>query len=151
MTTRLVLLDTDDLMHPNTGEENYNESAYYNFYDPARRLGGFARIGNRPNERHAEMTLCLYLPDGRVAFMFARPEIADDARFDAAGMRFEVRVPMREHRVLYDGPCVLLTRPLDLVDPKRPFPESAPRARQTGLVQEGIPPAAAARARDRRT
>src|SRR5438034_430158 len=84
MTTQLVLLDADDLMHPNTGEENYNESAYYNFYDPGRRLGGFARIGNRPNERHAEMTLCLYLPDGRVAFMFARPEIADNARFDAA-------------------------------------------------------------------
>ena len=49
----------------------------YNFYDPGRRLGGFARIGNPPNERHAEMTLCLYLPDGRVAFMFARPEIAE--------------------------------------------------------------------------
>jgi len=141
MTTQLVLLDADDLMHPNTGEENYNESAYYNFYDPGRRLGGFARIGNRPNERHAEMTLCLYLPDGRVAFMFARPEIADNARFDAASMRFEVRTPMREHRVRYDGPAVLLSRPLDLVDPKRAFSENPQRAVEVDLVYEGVSPA----------
>ena len=56
MHARLVRLDTDDLMHPDTGEENYNESAYYNFYDPACGLGGFARPGNRPNERRAGMT-----------------------------------------------------------------------------------------------
>ena len=91
-------LDADDLMHENTGEENYNESAYYNFYDPAQRLGGFVRIGNRPNEGYAEMTLCLYLPDGSVGFMFGRPKIANNARFDAGGMRFEVRTPMCEHR-----------------------------------------------------
>src|SRR5207237_469738 len=150
MTTQLVLLDADDLMHPNTGEENYNESAYYNFYDPGRRLGGFARIGNRPNERHAEMTLCLYLPDGRVAFMFARPEIADNARFDAAGMRFEVRTPMREHRVRYDGPAVLLSRPLDLVEPKRAFTENPQRAVEVDLVYEGISPAYGGEPRERR-
>src|SRR5207244_7068797 len=128
MTTQLVLLEADDLMHPNTGEENYNESAYYNFYDPAHRLGGFARIGNRPNERYAEMTLCLYLPDGRVAFMFARPEIADNAHFDAAGMRFDIRTPMREHRVRYDGPAVLLSRPLGRVDPTRGLSRNPQRA-----------------------
>src|SRR5262249_7722761 len=68
-TVRWICLDADDLMHENTGEENYNESAYYNFYDPTQRLGGFVRIGNRANEGYAEMTLCLYLPDGTVGFM----------------------------------------------------------------------------------
>ena len=28
---RVILLEHDDLMHPNTGESNFNESAYYNF------------------------------------------------------------------------------------------------------------------------
>lgn len=28
---KVVLLEQDDLMHPNTGESNFNESAYYNF------------------------------------------------------------------------------------------------------------------------
>jgi hypothetical protein len=58
-------------MHPNTGEQNFNESAYYNFYDARERLGGFVRIGNRPNERYAEMTVCLYLPDGRLVVRVA--------------------------------------------------------------------------------
>ena len=31
-----------------------------------RTSGGFVRLGNRANEGHAEMTTCLYLPDGRV-------------------------------------------------------------------------------------
>jgi len=34
------------------------------------------RIGNRPNEGHAEVTACLYLPDGRVAFSFERANIS---------------------------------------------------------------------------
>src|SRR4051794_40293984 len=100
---QLVCLDADDLMHPNTGEENYNESAYYNFYDPVTRLGGFCRIGNRPNERQAEMTLCLYLPDGSAAFMYARPKIDGNDRFDGAGMSFVVEQPMQRHRIRYDG------------------------------------------------
>ena len=61
----LILHASDDAMHKNTGEPTFNESAYFNFYDPAVRLGGFMRLGNRPNEGHAEMTVCLYLPDGR--------------------------------------------------------------------------------------
>ncbi len=35
--TKVVLLEQDDLMHANTGESNFNESAYYNFYDRGQR------------------------------------------------------------------------------------------------------------------
>ena len=72
---KVVLLETDDLMHDNSGESNFNESAYYNFYDRDSRVGGFVRMGNRPNEGNAEMTVCVYLPDHSVGFMFRRPEI----------------------------------------------------------------------------
>ena len=41
------------------------------------------------------MTTCFYLPDGRVAFMFKRPEIADNAGHDAGGLRFEVQDAVR--------------------------------------------------------
>ena len=47
---KVMLLEQDDLMHQTTGESNFNESAYYNFYDRARSLGGFVRLGGRPNE-----------------------------------------------------------------------------------------------------
>ena len=68
-----VRLDpADEFMHENTGEPNFNESMYFNFFDPAQGRGGFLRLGNRPNEGHAEMTVCLYEPDGSVVFNFKR-------------------------------------------------------------------------------
>ena len=90
---KVVLLEQDDLMHPNTGESNFNESAYYNFFDRQQRLGGFIRLGNRANEGYAEMTVCLYLPDGTIGFMFQRPEIANNSAHDAGGAKFEVVKP----------------------------------------------------------
>jgi hypothetical protein len=147
---RLICLDADDLLHPNTGEANYNESAYYNFYDPTVRVGGFVRIGNRPNERHAEMTCCLYLPDGRAAFMFGRPTIADNSAFDAGGMRFTVVRPMREHRLRYDGNLCLLARPLDLLDPRAAFTQNPHVPAQLELVYTALSPAAGGEPREER-
>jgi len=118
---KLTLLESDDLMHPNTGESNFNESAYYNFYDPARRVGGFVRLGNRPNEGYAEMTTCFYLPDGRVAFMFKRPQITTNDAHDAGGLRFDVAKPFAEHRVTYRGHCCVLTNPLEMAEPREAF------------------------------
>ncbi len=79
----------DEYMHELGPEPNFNESMYFNVYDPSTRLGGFFRLGNRANEGYAEMTVCLYLPDGRVGFMFNRPKISDNDAFDAGGIRFE--------------------------------------------------------------
>ena len=137
---RVVLLDSDDLMHPNTGESNFNESAYYNFYDPACRLGGFVRLGLRPNEGHGEMTVCLYPPDGSSAFMYARPKVQTNERFDGAGLSFEVRTPFREHAIRYDGPVCLMARPLDLMDPRRAFTENPHRPATIELRYEGLSP-----------
>ena len=78
---------------------NFNESRYYNFYDAGAGLGGWVRMGNRPNEGYAELTVCLYLPDGRVGFIFKRPEIEGHTAHDAGGLRFEVVEPFVEHRV----------------------------------------------------
>jgi hypothetical protein len=111
----------DEYMHELGPEPNFNESMYFNAYDPTTRLGGFFRLGNRANEGTGEMTACLYLPDGRVAFMFRRPKVTDNAAFDAAGMRFAVVEPFQELTVAYDGPVVLLDNPLDMADPRAAF------------------------------
>ncbi len=137
-TPRLVCLDTDDLLHQNTGESNYNESAYFNCYDPKERIGGFFRLGNRPNEGYAEMTICLYLPDGRVGFMFARPKIASNERFDGGGMRFDIEQPMRRHRIRYDGNVCIMSRPLDLLDPKAAFTQNPHRPCTVDLAYEAV-------------
>ena len=117
----LRLESKDDYMHELGPEPNFNESMYFNLYDPSQRIGGFWRLGNRANEGHAEMTVCLYLPDGRVAFMYGRPPIADNDSFNAGGMRFEVVRPFEELHVSYEGRVVLLERPLEMADPKAAF------------------------------
>jgi len=89
---RIRLDPSDEYMHPGP-EPTFNESMYFNVYDASARVGGFVRVGNRPNEGHAEMTVCLYLPDGRVAFMFQRADIDGNERFDAGGATIEVVEP----------------------------------------------------------
>ena len=65
---------------------NYNESMYFNVFDHRTQVGGWFRIGNsRPNEGHAEMSVCLYLPGGRVGFMYGRPKIANNDEDELPG------------------------------------------------------------------
>jgi len=130
----------DDGMHTNTGEANFNESMYFNFYDRAARLGGFVRVGNRPNEGYAEVTVTVYQPDGTALFNYLRPEITDNTRFDAGGMRFEVIEPFRHLRVTYDGNAVYLARPLDLEDPRQAFTSNPHRPLQLTLDYYGLSP-----------
>src|SRR5918999_329860 len=112
MTVRLD--PADEYMHELGPEPNFNESMYFNVYDPAAGIGGFFRLGNRANEGYAEMTTCLYLPDGRVGFMFNRPRIASNDAFDAGGMQFEVVRPFEELNVSYEGKLVMLDNPLEM-------------------------------------
>ena len=134
------LLPQDEAMHPNTGESNFNESMYFNFFDAAQRLGGFVRIGNRPNEGHAETTICLYEPDGSVLFNFKRPAIADNARFEAGGARFEVERPFERLRVAYLGKACRLRDPLAMADPGSAFRENPFVAVELALEIEGVGP-----------
>lgn len=69
------LADADEGVHPIGTQSNWNESRYVDFWDARQRVGGWFRIGNRPNEGRAEMSACINLPDGRAAFMFERPKI----------------------------------------------------------------------------
>jgi hypothetical protein len=119
----------DDHLHAIEAASNYNESRYYNFADSrtgnfsdaAAGLGGFVRMGNRPNEGYAELTTCFYLPSGQVAFTFKRPEITGNDAHDAGGLRFDVIEPYVEHRIRYDGHVLLLDEPEQMEDPKHAF------------------------------
>jgi hypothetical protein len=121
---RVRLEPQDEYMHELGPEPNFNESMYFNVYDPGAKVGAFFRLGNRANEGRGEMTICLYLPDGRVAFMYQRPEVHTNDAFDAAGMRFEVVTPFEELRVSYTGKVVLLEQPLEMADPRKAFTEN---------------------------
>ena len=137
---RLRLDPADEHMHPLEDTSNFNESMYFNVYDPQERVGGFLRLGNRANEGYAEMTTCLYLPDGRVAFTYHRPEIADNDAFDAGGMRFEVVEPFAALKASYTGKICLLERPLEMADPRTAFTENPWTDCSVELDYRGISP-----------
>jgi hypothetical protein len=127
-------------MHELGPEPNFNESMYFNVFDTERRVGGFFRLGIRANEKTSEMTACIYLADGRVAFMFKRPEVTTNDAFEAAGMHFEVVEPFKELRVAYQGAVVLLDDPLELADPKTAFTTNPHVACSVTLTYTGTAP-----------
>jgi hypothetical protein len=117
----------DELPHEPDAAENFNESVYANAFDPVKRVGGWMRLGNRVNEGYAELSVCLYLPDGRVACQFKRPPIDSNDSFDAGGLRYEVGEPFRSVSMAYDGELLVLDDPEALRDAAAVFAE-APRA-----------------------
>jgi hypothetical protein len=117
----------DEFPHSPDDSENFNESVYANCFDPSLRMGGWMRLGNRVNEGYAELSVCLYLPDGRVACQFARPPISHNYAFDAGGLQYVVSEPFRRQQMVYEGEVLVLEDPSLLRDPKRMF-ETAPRA-----------------------
>src|SRR5262245_27140825 len=117
----LRLAPADEYMHELGPEPNFNESMYINVVDASERLGAWFRMGNRANEGTAEMTVCLYLPDGRVGFMFKRPSITSNDALDAAGLTWTMVTPFEELKVDYVGKVVLLDDPAQMADPKEAF------------------------------
>jgi hypothetical protein len=134
------LVPEDDYTHPLGPEPNFNESMYFNFFDRARKVGGFVRLGNRANEGRAEMTTTLYLPDGRVLFTFGRPQISHNDAFDAGGMRFDVEEPTQRLRTRYSGELLELKDPRAMADPRRAFSESPRKKALLDLVHEAVGP-----------
>ena len=128
----------DEYMHELGPEPNFNESMYFNIYDPKNEVGGFFRLGNRANEGTGEMTCCIYLPDGRVGFMFKRPDVHDNDAFDAAGMRFEVVTPFEQLKVDYEGKLVMLDQPLDMADPREAFTNNPYEECEVHLTYRGL-------------
>jgi len=118
------LVPQDDYTHPLGEDPNFNESMYFNFFDAKKSVGGFVRLGNRANEGRAEMTVCLFLPDGRVLFNFSRAQIDDNHAFDAGGLRFEVLEPSERLRTVYEGQAIELRNARALADPTSAFRDS---------------------------
>jgi hypothetical protein len=130
----------DEYMHALEQASNFNESMYFNVFDPSERIGGFLRLGNRANEGYAELTTCVYLPDGRVAFNYARPKISHNDAFDAGGTRFEVITPFEELRTTYDGKVAMLSEPLQMANPRKAFTENPWVEARVELTHHGVSP-----------
>jgi len=130
----------DEYNHIPDEASNYNESMYFNVFDHQKKMGGWFRLGNRPNEGYAEMTCCIYLPDGRIGFMFGRPQITSNEKFLAGGMSFEVLKPFKELRVSYKGKILVLDEPKQMLDPSKAFKSNQTLTCEVDLLITGISP-----------
>src|SRR5271154_2965930 len=130
----------DEYTHTPDAAANYNDSMYFNVFDPKTTVGGWFRIGNRPNEGYAEMSVCLYLPGGRVAFMFGRPKISSNDEMNAGGLKIEVVEPFKKLRLTYDGKVCLMDRPFEMANPSKAFRDNPQVDCQIVLDYEGVSP-----------
>ena len=137
---KVRLQPQDELPHVPDAAANYNESMYFNMFDPAQKLGGWFRIGNRPNEGYAEISVCLYLPGGRVGFMFGRPKIEGNTEMNAGGLKVEVVEPFKRLRVTYEGKVLLLDRPGEMAHPSKAFRDNPQLPCRVELEYEGVSP-----------
>ncbi len=135
-----VLEPHDEYPHEPDAASNYNESMYFNAFDLGQEAGAWFRVGNRVNEGYAEMSVCIYLPDGRVGFMFGRPKIESNDAMDAGGLRFEIVTPFEHQRVVYDGTVCLLDDPAQMADPRTAFRENPTVACTVELDWRGTSP-----------
>jgi hypothetical protein len=130
----------DDYTHPLGPEPNFNESVYFNFFDREQNRGGFLRIGNRANERQAEMTVIVYNADGSALFNYKRPEISSNDGWNAGGLSVEIQKPFERIRTLYQGSAVYLADPRAMKDPGKAFKENPMRRLRIDLIHEGVGP-----------
>ncbi|HEX4741379.1 MAG TPA: hypothetical protein VH353_08620 [Caulobacteraceae bacterium] len=130
----------DEFPHVPEAAANYNESMYFNMFDPVQKVGGWFRIGNRPNEGYAEISVCLYLPGGRIGFMFGRPRISGNTEMNAGGLKVEVVEPLKRLRVTYSGKVLLLERPGEMAEPARAFKTNPQLPCTVELDYEGVSP-----------
>lgn len=125
--SKYIMRAEDEFPHQPDADSNFNESVYTNAFNMASPLGGWMRLGNRVNEGYAELSVCLYLPDGRIACQFQRPGITDNSGFDAGGLHYEVLEPLKKTRMTYEGELLIVENPDDLRTPQKLF-AAGPRA-----------------------
>ena len=130
----------DELTHRPDSSVNFNESVYTNGFDRVARVGGWMRLGNRVNEGYAELSVCLYLPDGRIACQFQRPSIAANDRFAAGGLSYTVVEPLRSVSMAFDGDLLLVEDPDALRDPKTLFGRAPRLPGHVHWVHEAVSP-----------
>ncbi len=133
----IALTHDDEGIHVPGDQVNWNESRYIDFWDPGSRIGGWFRIGARPNAKYAEMSACVFLPDGSVAFAYDRAGIDENglAAGDTRGRQeWEIIEPWRTTRVGFAGEMSLFDDPWVLTVPKRAFRNSPTAVTEIDLV-----------------
>lgn len=135
-----IMRPQDEHNHPAGPETNFNESVYTNGFNTASPVGGWMRLGNRVNEGYAELSVCLYLPDGKIACQFLRPPIAANDKFEAGGLSYKVIEPLKSVSMTYEGDLIIVDNPDDLREPQQLFATGPRLPGRVSWVHEAVSP-----------
>src|SRR4051794_5408221 len=110
------LTRVDDGLHEPGPDGDWSESRYVDVFDPRGNVALWLRLGCRPNQHVADVSVCVHLPDGSVAVGFERVELQEHATA-ASGMQWDIIEPFALTRVRYEGVLTVLADPWSLTDP----------------------------------
>jgi len=72
-----VIEPRDERPHEHGGRAGWSERLSFAFFDPSSGFGGIARVDHRPVEKRADGTVSIFMPEGAIATVFAKEQIAD--------------------------------------------------------------------------
>lgn len=104
----------DEGTHGGEGVPDYNESAYFNFFDPVAKIGGILRTGNRPTQGRREFSVNLKLPGGSLAFRAGHEPSTENLRFSCSGLQFDCEEPTRRWTLKFRGSLTIVAQPTRL-------------------------------------
>ncbi len=113
-----ILSEAAEGYHPHGNSHNWNESYYFNFSDPVKKMGGFTRIGILPNQQMVIGLLCMYLDGGGIDFL-VQSEHRDcrDKGYPSVGLlRYEMVRPLWEWKVMFNGTMLHFASPAKLLE-----------------------------------
>jgi len=118
------LTEAAEFHHRHTDSYYWNESFYFNFTDPEKKIGGFTRIGMLPNQNTAIGILYLYLADGSINMLVqAEPLEASRDEIQTGLLRYERIRPLWEWKITFQGTMIHFENHrmlLDFIDQKYP-------------------------------
>lgn len=92
---------------PGNDEPRWNQSYYYQLYDPATRIGAFIRIGLLENQDESNSWLIVF-QDGRPLFTRTNLNLPENIHrplqgIEIAGMSIHAEIPLKRTRISFDS------------------------------------------------
>ncbi len=121
-----MTLDAEGVHPPKSGNPDYNESFYFNFFNNKKEdISCFTWIGKLPNQKRINAVHLIYngREEGLIKFDTAvYPEHTDELR--CRNIFYEIKEPFKKVRIVSKGKALILKKPADVLDPEKMYREA---------------------------